>query len=530
MFLPEGTLLHFGEYQITRFINSGGFGCTYEARHVELDKRVAIKEFFVKDYQNRDVTSNQISVGITSKQGLVDKLQKKFKDEARALAKMKHPGVVSVTAIFEENGTAYYVMDYIEGCSLGELVGNNEPLPEDRAVDYICQVADALSYVHSQNRLHLDIKPGNIMLSLEESPILIDFGVSKQYDDENGVSPSTLVGLTPGYAPPEQMSCELKLFSAASDIYSLGATLYYLLTGTAPVNAAKRGAGIELDPLPANISQPVRVAIEKAMSLKISDRPQSADEFVSLLSAKLVENRQRTVISDDSKKTVRISSSNDKDSINTMRLVEQSQNREEFKEYKEKDESQASDEVQEKRRKYDAIAPIMFIGVFLLLFGLLGWWSWRSKNLTKSDFEGIEYVDLGLPSGTKWATCNVGASSPWEYGEYYDSGGTDGVRSNMPSKDQFEELIDKCQWEWIEGKGYKVIGPNGKSICLPAAGIRDHTSELRRQVERGEYWSGSPYSDSQSNVYYLHFDDSDVDMDWWFDGGYGRSVRGVVSE
>ncbi len=368
MFLPEGTLLHFGEYQITRFINSGGFGCTYEARHVELDKRVAIKEFFVKDYQNRDVTSNQISVGITSKQGLVDKLQKKFKDEARALAKMKHPGIVSVTAIFEENGTAYYVMDYIEGWSLGELVGNNEPLPEDRAVDYICQVADALSYVHSQNRLHLDIKPGNIMLSLEGSLVLIDFGVSKQYDDENGVSPSTLVGLTPGYAPPEQMSCELKLFSAASDIYSLGATLYYLLTGTAPVNAAKRGAGIELDPLPANISQPVRIAIEKAMSLKISDRPQSADEFIALLSAKSVENNdKKTVILDDFKNTVRISSSNDNDSKNTMRLVEQSQDREEFKEYNEKEESQASDEVQEKRHKFGTKGIIIGLGILLLI-------------------------------------------------------------------------------------------------------------------------------------------------------------------
>ena len=116
--LPEGTLLQGGRYEIARFIGSGGFGCTYEARHVLLGKRVAIKEFFVSDFCNRDGQTMRVTVGTEAKRGLVEKLRGKFIKEARDLALLAHKGIVSVSDVFEENGTAYYVMDYIDGQSL----------------------------------------------------------------------------------------------------------------------------------------------------------------------------------------------------------------------------------------------------------------------------------------------------------------------------------------------------------------------------------------------------------------------------
>ena len=165
MNLPDNTLLQGGKYRIIRFISSGGFGCTYEAELVLLHKRVAIKEFFVKDFCNRDENNSYVTVATQSKVKLVERLKKKFIEEASALFSMQHLNIVRVTDVFEENGTAYYVMDYIDGKSLQDIVKEKGALDEDLAVNYITQIADALKYVHSLNRLHLDIKPGNIMIN-----------------------------------------------------------------------------------------------------------------------------------------------------------------------------------------------------------------------------------------------------------------------------------------------------------------------------------------------------------------------------
>ncbi len=234
MNLTVNTLLQGGKYKIVRFINSGGFGCTYEAEHVMLKKRLAIKEFFVKDFCNRDEASGTITIDITSKAALVARLKEKFVDEAISLSQMEHPNIVKVTDVFKENGTAYYVMDYIEGQSLNEIIHIRKKLDESVALEYILQVAHALIYVHSMNRLHLDIKPGNVMVDKSNKIRLIDFGVSKQYDIVEGENTSTLMGKTPRYAPIEQMGNSVQKFTPATDIYALGATLYKLLTGITP--------------------------------------------------------------------------------------------------------------------------------------------------------------------------------------------------------------------------------------------------------------------------------------------------------
>lgn len=250
-----------------------------------LDSRVAIKEFFVKDFCNRADDTAQITVGTLSKKGLVDRLRRKFVDEAKALHSLHHSGIVSVTDIFEENGTSYFVMDYIDGQSLSAKLKSEGPMSEAQALKYIRQIADALKYVHANNRLHLDIKPANIMVNASDNAVLIDFGASKQYDEVNGENTSTLMGKTPGYAPLEQMGNDVVQFFPSTDIYALGATLYKLLSGITPLSANMLAAGEELQPLPANVSATTANAIKRSMSLKRSERPQSIDEFLALLPA-----------------------------------------------------------------------------------------------------------------------------------------------------------------------------------------------------------------------------------------------------
>ena len=285
MHLQNNNLLQGGKYKIVRFIASGCFGCTYEAHHTLLDLRVALKEFFVSDFCNRNEYTGNVSVGTQSKMELYGKLKKKFLEEARSLYKMKHPGIVRVIDVFEENGTAYYAMEYIDGESLGDLVKRKGKLPEAEVVGYIRQVAEALKYVHSLNRLHLDIKPGNIMLNKDGKAVLIDFGASKHYDDETGENTSTLLGInTKGYAPVEQVNQSFRSFSPATDIYALGATLYKLLTGiTPPPSTLLHSEEATLDPLPSYVSTSTRHAVEAAMQLLRKNRPQSVKEWLAIL-------------------------------------------------------------------------------------------------------------------------------------------------------------------------------------------------------------------------------------------------------
>ena len=137
MNLPIGTLLQGGKYEIKRFISAGGFGCTYEGVHTMLDTQIAIKEFFVKDFCNRDEQTSHVTVGTQSKVELVQKLRRKFIDEAKAIYKMQHNNIVRVLDIFEENGTAYYVMDYVDGQSLHEIVKERGALPEQEVLKYV---------------------------------------------------------------------------------------------------------------------------------------------------------------------------------------------------------------------------------------------------------------------------------------------------------------------------------------------------------------------------------------------------------
>lgn len=292
MFLSTGSILQGGKYRILSLLGQGGFGITYLAEHTLLGRKVAVKEFFMKDVCNREDDS-RVSVPSLGSRELVEKFRIKFLKEARLIATFNNPHIISVYDVFEENGTAYYVMEYLEGKSLSALVAGGAGIDEEVAVGYVRQVAKALSDIHSRNLLHLDVKPANIMLKESGEAVLIDFGISKHYDEAGSQTSSGLVGLSEGYAPMEQYKKGgISSFSPATDIYSLGATLYKLLTGITPPHASDVYDD-GLPALPDGISANVRRAVETAMQPRRKERPQSAAEFIALLDS---ENKAAAVI------------------------------------------------------------------------------------------------------------------------------------------------------------------------------------------------------------------------------------------
>ena len=281
--LQEGATLQSGKYKIEEVLGQGGFGITYLAVQYPLKKKVAIKEFFIHDLCFRDDTA---SVRTLTQSDMVDRYRQKFFKEAQMIAQLNHPNIVRVIDFFKENSTGYYVMDYLEGESLAEIIAKKGPLSESTALRYIKKVADALDYIHQSNVNHLDIKPANIMIRRDnDEPVIIDFGVSKQYDEQKDQATTTPPGVSNGYSPIEQYeSGGVSKFSPQADIYSLGATLYKLLTGETPPKASHL-LNEGLPPLPSHVSPQVSMAIKRAMQPRRNDRPKSIRELMSMLSA-----------------------------------------------------------------------------------------------------------------------------------------------------------------------------------------------------------------------------------------------------
>ena len=233
--LKDDSFLQNGKYRIIRVLGQGGFGNTYMATNMEFEETVAIKEFFMRGITQRDANNTTVSVSNHENKCLFDEQLQKFKKEARRLRKLKNEHIVSVHDLFEENGTAYYVMDYIDGENLSDKLKRlQKPLPEIEVMKYLPQILDALACVHQENLWHLDLKPANIMVDRQGNVTLIDFGASKQRSTTGGATISTAVSYTNGFAPREQMEQNLEKFGPWTDFYALGATLYNLLTNKKP--------------------------------------------------------------------------------------------------------------------------------------------------------------------------------------------------------------------------------------------------------------------------------------------------------
>ena len=282
--LSADTTLQNGKYRIISTLGQGGFGITYLAENTMLKGKVAIKEFFYKEYCDRDADTRHVTVPTSGNRDVVDRFKQKFVKEARTIFKLPHPNIVRILDVFEENGTAYYVMDYIEGESLSEMVARRGYIPESEALAYICDVAQALTYIHSKKVNHLDVKPGNMIRRRSDGKVLlIDFGVAKQYDAASLKGTTTTpVCISAGYSPAEQYRKNgVQSFSPQSDVYALAATLYKLLTGVTPPEAMDvQDEGLPVDELMAKqVSQHVRLAIALAMKGK-SERTQSVELFI----------------------------------------------------------------------------------------------------------------------------------------------------------------------------------------------------------------------------------------------------------
>ncbi len=276
--LQPGTVLCGGKYTLEKKIGEGGFGITYKALQSGLNRTVCIKEYFPAGKCVRETHARTVYVQGAS-ENLFEKYRRSFVKEAKMLATLHHPNIVEVIDVFDENNTSYMVMDFIEGKSLQSVVDSRGRLPYPDVVNYIAQVTNAVGYIHERHILHRDIKPDNIMITADYKAILIDFGSAREFEQDKTQVHTSM--LTHGYAPTEQYTANSRKGSY-TDIYAIGATMYFVLTGQVPLEAAARltepmAAPKELVP---DIPEEANRTILKAMQLKAENRHQTVQEFM----------------------------------------------------------------------------------------------------------------------------------------------------------------------------------------------------------------------------------------------------------
>lgn len=296
--LPIGTKLKKGQYTIKKVLGAGGFGITYQAEAFigNIKHKFAIKEFFISSLCERLGTTMSYSSPVKDD---VEAGLKSFRAEASRLnrVKIRHANIVSINESFEENGTAYYVMEYIIGGDIRKAL-SGKAISEEVAKSIIAPILSALSFLHSHKITHLDIKPDNIILSPDEEdsnlmrPVLIDFGLAKHYDSEGkATSKLRFAACSPGYAPNEQyQEGGMVEFTPQADVYAIAATLFFMLTGKDPVVASDMTKDKLIKSLPETVSEDTRNAIICAMKQDRTERTQSIDSFAHDLGINLYNN------------------------------------------------------------------------------------------------------------------------------------------------------------------------------------------------------------------------------------------------
>ena len=299
MSLQKHSALQNGKYRILEVIGQGGFGITYKAETYEILQKalgeirinvtVAIKEFFLRDACFRVPGAQTVSV-YPDKEALFVSFKKKLLErESLLVSQLRHPHIVTVLDAFEENNTAYMVMEYIDGIDLNKILEQARQLPLDRCLHYARQIGDALHAAHQKGVIHMDIKPANILIAPGDHVKIIDFGIAKQYSaaaSDTQIKTTTVVGYSPHFAPPEQYSSQSReVFTPATDIYAFGGTLYQCLTGVLPFDIPARiqdemPTVHDLNPA---IPEQVSNAIAHAMQLKRIGRYQTVNAFLGAL-------------------------------------------------------------------------------------------------------------------------------------------------------------------------------------------------------------------------------------------------------
>ena len=545
-------------YTIKKVVGSGAFGITYLAsmrvagNRGSIPTRVALKEFFIKELDSR---GRDGVVAPRVKNGLAEKYADDFRHESAKLSRIKHPGIVDVLEAFDANGTCFYAMEYLPNGTLDDLV-KGDGLPEEKALPLIAQIGDAISSMHASRMVHLDLKPKNIMLNDDNVPVVIDFGLSKQFDTNGEPESSSSIGAgTPGYAPSEQLDQSARgRFLPSIDIYALGATLYKMLTGKTPPGASELiGKSTIEDRLGARHVSPATIsAVKAAMAPVADDRPATVAEFLALLPLEAEQT-------DDEETVVEVqgdlsgNQGSDGKGHNGWSFLK-------------------------KPWLWPAVGGMLVVIAAILFLA-------RPKEIKtegKQTLAGHEYIDLGL--SVKWATCNVGASNPADFGDFFawgeiypkytydweryqflESGTTNadvtfkkyntetrrgrvdriltleedddaatanwGAPWRTPTKQECVELVSKCKWTkraTVDGNVvYEVTGPNGNSIFLPAAGFRSEKGPEQVSIS-GRYWTSSLNEDTPQLAWYMSFGESKENIVDSYYRYFGRTIRPVT--
>ncbi len=277
-------------YIIGETLGLGGFGITYKAWDVQLETVLAIKEYFPSGLVNRTADDPSVFLVASKRAQEFSSGKQRFLDEARNMAKFSsHHNIVNVFNYFEANNTAYIVMEYLDGMTLSQaLQMENGPLPIERCVSIAIDICDALESIHREGILHRDVSPDNIMLCKDGTVKLFDFGAARFSVDAAEDSNVTVI-VKPGFAPPEQYD-KINQQDARTDLYALGATLYYALTGIRPEESTDRKIKDTLQTpkaLVPEIPDYINNAIMRAMAVEPQFRFENADEFRKVLQQKI---------------------------------------------------------------------------------------------------------------------------------------------------------------------------------------------------------------------------------------------------
>lgn len=302
--LKPGAILRGGDYEIKRLLGAGGFGITYLAWHKHLAMHRAIKEHMPSDYAVREgalVVPKSQGAEKDYRQGLG-----RFLEEARTLSKFRHAHIVHVHDVFEENNTAYMVMDYEQGKTLGSLLESRGKLPEAELRAILSLLLDGLAELHNGNMLHRDLAPDNILIRDDGNPVLLDFGAAREAG--GGQSKSVTAIIKPSYTPPEQYmrSGSGVRQGPFTDIYALSTTLYHAMTGHPPPDGLTRFFDVKMgkaDPLPpvasGQYSQNLVRAVMAGLEINAEDRPPTIKEWRGILEADAavdIPNNERAAV------------------------------------------------------------------------------------------------------------------------------------------------------------------------------------------------------------------------------------------
>ena len=287
--LATGEML--SDYRIDGVLGQGGFGITYLGFDVMLDRRVAIKEYYPREFAVRDSTLTVHAAGNQEDKDTFKWGLEQFIKEAKLLAKLNHPNIIGVRRFFEANGTAYFVMDYCEGRPLDDIIKVDGIMSPEQVNKIIYPVLDGLEHLHNVNFLHRDLKPANIYIKSDGSPVLLDFGAARQEIVSHSKSVTSLA--TPGYAAFEQYSTRGNQ-GAWTDIYGFAATLYRAITGEKPQDAPDRILQDTLTPVSKlcekKYPDAMLKAIDLGMAVRPEDRPQSIKEWRKIFESSRAES------------------------------------------------------------------------------------------------------------------------------------------------------------------------------------------------------------------------------------------------